>query len=148
MKKTILTLVIMAVMIALGVMLCVPLIDSYQPEQTYYSTGYANAKGIMRGLCLGSTEESYGVVYRERAVPGLAEKLDDYCELVDGRLYQHIATADFVLEGDYPNVPWSETSYVEIRMEDGTMLYAVVIYLQDVDGCGVTDFDLYTECPW
>ena len=148
MKRMFLILGIAILVICIALLLCGPIIESYQPEPQFYSGGYAHTKGIMEGLCLGNTETCYGVIFRERAVPDLAEKLESFCELVNGRLYRHIATVDFTVEGDYPNAPWSETSYMEIRMEDGSCLYAIVVFLQEAEGCGVTDFDLFTQCPW
>lgn len=148
MKRTILTLVIIAVVIAFGVMLCVPLIESYDPGVQYVSFAYAGTNGIMEGLCIGDIETAQRAIYREKAVPDLTEKLERYMELIGDRLHAHIGIADFTLEGNFPTPPYSETSYVEIRMDDGSVLYAVVVWLQDANGGGVIDFDLYTECPW
>ena len=149
MKRMFLILTSLLIIIIVMVVLCAPLIERYDPGLEYHSVGYANAKGIMQGLCLGDIEETYdGMVYKAEATPDLAEKLKGYRDLVDGRLYTHIATVEFTLEGDYPEAPWSETSYVEIMMDDGSTLYAIVVFLQNADGCGITDFDLFAECPW
>lgn len=148
MKKMIYVGIAFIVIIIVAVVLCAPLMENYEPEVRYSNGGYANTKGIMQGLSIGDIAESYGVVYRAKANPELADKLEAYLPLVEGRNYKHIAAADYTLEGDYPNPPYTETSYMEIIMEDGSMMYAIVVFLQEEDGCGVTDFDLYTECPW
>lgn len=146
-----------AIIIA-GVVLCVPLIENYEPEVQYYSSGYANTKGILRGLCTGEISECYSVIYNDPndhgnihpqyVSPELPEKLESYCQIIDGRHYKHTAAMDYTLEGEYPDPPYTETSYMEIILEDDTVLYATVVFQQNIDGCGVTDFDLYEDCPW
>lgn len=158
MKRLIWTLAIIVTVIVIAVVICTPLIESSEPERKYYSSGYANTKGILQGLCIGEISRCYDVIYRdpddhtnihpEYVDPELPEKLEKYRQLIDGRHYKHTAAADYTLQGDYPDPPYVETSYMEVMLEDGTEMYAVVVFRQDVDGCGVTNFDLYTECPW
>lgn len=158
MKRTILIMTILIFIIVAAVIICAPLIENQEPEVKYYSGGYANTKGILRGLCIGDVSECYGVIYvdpndhtkihPEYVEPELPEKLERYCQLIDGRQYKHTAAVDYTLEGDYPNPPYVETCYMEVILEDGTVMYAIVAFLQNDDGCGVTNFDLYTECPW
>lgn len=158
MKRMILTMAIITAVIIIAVVICVPLIDKYEPEVKYHSSGYANTKGILQGLCIGDITKCYSVIYSdpndyskihpEHVAPDLPEKLESYCELIGGRHYKHTAAVDYTLEGNYPNPPYVETSYMEVILEDGTEMYAIVVFRQDIDGCGVTDFDLYRECPW
>jgi len=158
MKRMIWTLASIVAVIIIAVVICAPLIENKEPETKYYSSGYANTKGILRGLCLGDISDCYGVIYSdpddyskihpEYVDPDLPEKLEHYCKMLDGRYYKHTAAVDYTLEGDYPNPPYVETSYMEVILEDGTQMYAIVTFRQDVDGCGVTNFELYTECPW
>lgn len=158
MKRMLWIMAIFSVVIIIAVVICAPLIENYEPEVKYYSGGYAHTKGVLWGLCTGDIVEACSVVYLdhnnppnihpEKVDPKLLEKFESYCQLIDGRQYTHIVAVDYTLEGDYPDAPYVETCYMEITLEDNTMMYAVVVFRQDIDGCGVTHFDLYTECPW
>lgn len=158
MKRMIIIIPIIVVLIVIAVILCAPLIENHEEEVKYYSGGYANTKGILQGLCTGNISECYDVIYSdpndytkihpEYVDPALPEKLEQYAQLIDGRHYKHTAAVDYTLEGDYPNPPYVETCFMEVILEDGTNMYAIVVFRQEEDGCGVTDFDLYTECPW
>ena len=86
MKRMILTMAVIIAIIVIAVVICAPLIENREPEVQYYSSGYANTKGILQGLCIGEVSECYGVIYSdpndyskihpEYVDPDLPEKLE------------------------------------------------------------------------
>lgn len=136
MKRIIVLLLVLALFAGCG----------QQNEQPLMTLGAPNQ--ILKELALGNAEGAMAPFGSDVQNEDLKKQLEEYAVLIDGRAPDHCDCVRYERSGSIPERNYEETTYFEITLEDGAVLYAICRHSETDDRIGLISFELFTECPW